>query len=215
MKKTSLLFIVIVFISYSALAQISEGAVFLGGDFSASTAKQKSGNQSSSNKGITVSPVFGKATRENLVVGGSVSLGFDKSKTTSNLETIHNLYGAGLFVRKYNKLGARFYGFLQGGANILFEKYRYENNNVLDNKNRLTRISVSVSPGISYKLSKKLHLESGFREIVAIVYQHQKINNYGASTVTESTSNSFSVYSSLNNFSSNLYLGFRLLIDKK
>ncbi len=206
-------------ISFSILSglfgQISKGSVLLGGDFSASTAKQKSGVTESSNSGFSVSPLIGKAIKENFIVGGSLRVGYGKNKTTTNNSNVNNSYGVGVFVRKYKNFKGNVYGFLQGGADAGTEKTKYSQNNSLINTNNVIRAGISLTPGISFKVSNKLHLETGLREVASLTYQHQKINDMNNNVNNESVSNSFSVYSSLNNFTSGLYFGFRLLLNKK
>ena len=73
--KKYLLSSVILFSIFSGLsAQISKGSVLLGGDLSASTAKQKSGVNESNNSGFSVSPLIGKAIKENFIVHCDSSL---------------------------------------------------------------------------------------------------------------------------------------------
>ena len=53
----------------SANAQIKKGSIFLGGDISGSTQKTKTGGITTNKQnGINISPVFGKAIKDNLVL---------------------------------------------------------------------------------------------------------------------------------------------------
>ncbi|MBI1782001.1 MAG: hypothetical protein HYR66_11625, partial [Sphingobacteriales bacterium] len=60
-----------------------------------------------------------------------------------------------------------------------------------------------------------LHLEAGFTNIAYLNYQHTKLKNSTIAGETNSIRNSFSLGSNLNNFNSSLYVGFRLLLNKK
>ncbi|HKO79710.1 MAG TPA: hypothetical protein VJU78_04905 [Chitinophagaceae bacterium] len=73
-------------------------------------------------------------------------------------------------------------------------------------------ISVNAYPGISYAVSKKLHLETGFNNLLMVNYFHGK-RETGNPVITYKAKG-FNVSSSLNNATSSLYLGFRLLIGK-
>lgn len=68
-------------LSFASLhAQIKKGSTFLGGNLGASTQKTKSADTAvNSQKGFLVSPVFGKAIKDNLVFGGTSILAFLKT----------------------------------------------------------------------------------------------------------------------------------------
>ena len=66
-----------------------------------------------------------------------------------------------------------------------------------------------------YKISKKLHLESSLRELVSLGYSTQTNFSNVSGAMNSSKFNRVYFSSSLNSFSSNLSLGFRLLIEKR
>ncbi len=217
MKKILLAVLAALLFIYSANAQIKKGSVFLGGDVGASAQKTKSGDVTTNKQnGINISPVFGKAIKENLVLGMSAGFGIYNNKypagSYSNLET--DFYNAGVFLRKYKNIGASgFYLFVQGGINGGYMKQKQEGPFAPD-LNELKRISVSINayPGLSYGISRKLHLETGFNNLLSLGYFHDKAES--RTTGHFSKTNGFNISSSLNNASSSLYLGFRLLIGK-
>lgn len=67
-------------------------------------------------------------------------------------------------------------------------------------------------PGLSYSISRKLHLETGFNNLLNINYSNEK-NQYRNPATSTTRTNRFSIGTSLNNLSS-LYVGFRVLIGK-
>ena len=216
MKKILLAVIAVSVFVCSANAQIKKGSVFLGGDIGASTQKTNYENGSDrESKGLTIIPVFGKFVSDNLVVGGAMS--FSRSKTINefSITSKYNSYGAGLFIRKYKPIGKNgFYVFLEGGlnGNYLTTKSRGPMPQYNDEMKR-TSISLGANPGISFAVNKKLHLETGFNNLLAVSYFNEKRSQSSASSGPYKE-NGFSIFSSLSNASSQLYLGFRVLLGK-
>lgn len=215
MKKTILLFTLSVIICSATSAQISKGALLLGGDLSAYTQKQEvvSGTEYKSN-GFMFSPLIGVATKNNLVQGGYLQIGSSKIENNASPgKTKNNNLGVGYFIRKYGLIKNNFYGFIQGNAGVGFYKNSYKAPGSEGNYKQTTG-GINVSPGLSLKVSKKLHIESGLREIASISYQVNKNSSTTATSSDVLKASQFSVSSSLNNFTSNLYFGFRLLLGK-
>lgn len=216
MRKHNLVFLTGVLIfSFALNAQIKKGSVFLGGDISGSMQKTKSGGSSENEQnGFTVSPVVGKAIRDNLVFGVNGGIGFSENESASSSDSKQISYGLGVFLRKYKPLGnSGFYLFLQGGLN--FSYYHSELEFAINSfKNDTKRYGAGVNayPGISYAVNKKLHLETGFNNLLYLNYWHEK-HEEGISPRTEYITNGFNIGTSLNNISS-LYLGFRVLLSK-
>jgi len=200
----------------TANAQIKKGSAFLGGDISAFTQKTELENSSNiKSNGINLSPVFGKFIKDNFVVGGNIGIGISDAESDLIIESKIRSYSAGAFVRKYRNIGGGgFYIFLQGGLSGSFTKQQTDGpfTSTDDEINRIT-IGATAYPGVSFAVSKKLHLETGFNNLISFFYFSEKRdkNNSG---LTDYTTTGFSISSSLNNATSSLYLGFRLLIGK-
>ena len=216
MRKQQLLFLAATFLFTLNLdAQIKKGSIFLGGDISGSMQKTKTaGSTTNEQNGFTISPVFGKAIKDNLVFGGSAGISFYEDEQTVSTDSKQNSYGLGIFLRKYKSLGnSGFYLFLQGSLNGNY--YRYlQDYSPYSFKNITKRYSAGISayPGVSYAVSKRLHLETGFNNLLYLNYWHEK-KDEGLSPVTTYKTNGLNVGSSLNNLSS-LYVGFRVLLAK-
>jgi hypothetical protein len=218
MKKFTLLSIVAtLFFTITIQAQIKKGSVFLGGDLGGSTQKTKKDGLTTNNQnGLNISPVFGKAIKENLILGADIGFGlYENNYSALNPSTDQrsNSYHAGVFLRKYKAIGkSGFSAFLQGKLSVEYNsiKYDYSASN-FDNRKRNT-ISVSTYPGISYTVSRRIQLETGFNNLLNLGYFTEKRDVGSLSPYTEKT-NGISISSSLNNLSS-LYLGFRVLINK-
>ena len=201
----------------SANAQIKKGSVFLGGDIGGSSQKTKTTDDITSYKQnvINIFPVFGKAIKDNLVLGVNAGFGiYDDNNLENYWEHKTNSYSAGVFLRKYKNIGTSgFYLFVQGGFGAGYMNQKQEGPSQY-NFHELKRIFVGINayPGLSYAVSRKLHLETGFNNLLTLNYFHDQIKN--GSPVTNYKANGFNIASSLNNATSHLFLGFRLLIGK-
>ncbi len=218
MKKIILLFLITTLIFTVTIdAQIKKGAIFLGGDIGGSSQKtKKDGITTNNQNGLNISPVFGKAIKENLILGADVGFGlYENNYSTLNPSTDqrNNSYHAGFFLRKYKAIGkSGFSVFLQGRLGVDYNSIKYDYSpSYFDNRKRYT-ISVSTYPGISYTVSRRIQLETGFNNLLNLGYFTEKRDVGSLSPYTEKT-NGVNISSSLNNFSS-LYLGFRVLINK-
>ncbi|HKO79711.1 MAG TPA: hypothetical protein VJU78_04910 [Chitinophagaceae bacterium] len=108
---------VFVFVS-SVNAQIKKGSVFLGGDISGSTQKTKYGDITTNKQnGINISPVFGKAIKDNLVPGVNAGANiYNNDNPPENGVYDTKAYNVGVFLRKYKNISTSgFYIFVQGG----------------------------------------------------------------------------------------------------
>ena len=203
-------------VTVCSLAQITKGSFLLGGDLSSFSEKQINNGIENKISGFHISPFVGKAIKDNLFFGGYFNLGLtDNDGNNGSVKIKGNNYGAGLFLRKYSVIKNNFYGFLQGnvGVNYYKEEGSFSNNSSSEFKRTL--VMVALSPGLSYKISKKLHLESGLREMISLGYSTQKNFNNSSGSINTSKNNRLYFSSNINNFTSNLYFGFRLILDKK
>lgn len=195
-------------------AQISKGSLLLGGGIGFSSNSTESGINKSTQRSFYVNPAMGVAVKTNLIVGGDLSYSYFKNLQSSFDESKYRNYGVGIFIRKYFPVSGKFYLFGQARAGV----------NLIDNMNKgIPDYSMSekgwglnfgVVPGISFAVSKKLHIESGFNNILFAGYQHTNKETITIAGSTKSKQNSFSVGSDLSNFSSSLYFGFRVLLGK-
>ena len=214
MGKLFTLIVIAVLTSSSIYAQISKGSILLGGGigYSNQENKQEGSTVESKTSNFYISPAIGIAVKENLIVGGDLSFSSQMQENGSN-ETTNKYYGAGIYMRKYLAVASRFYIFGQGriGGNI----FDGENTQVTDfiSNSKGYNINAGIYPGISFQVNKKLHLETGFNNLVYLQYENVKIKTQSLGNIDNYTSKSFSVNSSLNNMSG-LYVGFRLLIAR-
>ncbi len=211
MRKLLLSFFAVALAVVSVNAQIKKGSVFLGGNLSGSTQTTKQpGVDDVVQNGFGISPVVGKFIKDNLVVGGRLNFGIGTQKSAGDKYNSKS-YGAGVFVRKYKNIGSGgFYIFIQGDLNVdnSVQEAISANPNTPRNKIKRLNIGLNANPGISFAVSKKLHLESGLSNLASLNYFREKREP------TSITTTGFGLATSLNNASSNIYVGFRVLLGK-
>jgi hypothetical protein len=227
MKKHFYLFPAFLLFAIFSQAQIKQGQVLLGGNIG--FLKQTSSPISSANDGqtnqtnILLNPSFGKAIKENLVLGFDLDYSHAKMESEyapgpppQNFIMKSDTYGAGIFLRRYKSLGNGFYLFMQGR---LGGDYTTQNNDYISVNSTIIELkrynfSLGFFPGISYAISKKVQLETGFQNLVYAQYdnERQTIQQALGGSVSSYRSNSFSLSTSLSNSLSGFVVGFRVLM---
>ena len=225
MKKVLLFAIISFSLQSIAKAQISKGSVLLGGGVS--MAKLKSDNSiptfpENDQKHLSINPAVGIAVKENLVFG--VQLNYGKSEnsqlySSSDLqESDYSTYGGGIFLRQYLVLGKGFYAFGQGDLSYGHQEntnnYRSPNvSNSSSFKEKGWSIGLNLSPGISYAVNKKFHLEVGFANLLGFNLNKSRINYVSNGNQYKQEKNGFGFNTNAGNFSG-YNVGFRFLFAK-
>ncbi|MGN6249555.1 MAG: hypothetical protein ACTHNG_14475 [Ginsengibacter sp.] len=212
-KKSTLLFTVILFSVSFVNAQIKQGSFLLGGNLSFSHYNDKyqsPGNNTSSTSAI-IDLSAGKAIAENRVMGIHLTYSPMKNVSQSGIrKQLRNLYGGGVFYRKYKNLSKDFYLFLGIAGDYYFSKNEYRDslgNSLEVDKGNYGQLS--LYPGLSYEIMKHLQLEVLLANLMNLNYNVTKTSNQGQHVRTAS---SFSFNSSLNGgLANSLTIGFRLV----
>ncbi|MEP7165190.1 MAG: outer membrane beta-barrel protein [Ferruginibacter sp.] len=221
MKTKLLLAVICMAFMFTVNAQknIPKGSLLLGGDLSFnSTTYKNPDNTESKQRGFSIAPSVGTAIKDNLFLG--LTLGYRLYKNSNSApssaydSTTERGYNAGIFVRKYKPLRNNFYIFLQGSIGGF-----YTDRSIEDVANRTfyqkdLSVNLSVSPGISYAINSKFQIETGFNNLLGVGYSQTELADDRWYSGT-SKRTSFNAYTTLNNFSSQLYIGFRVLLQKK
>jgi len=166
-------------------AQISKGAVWVGGSIGYNESKQEPfGSNASPVKSntFTINPAIGTVVKDNLVVGINLLYGHTKSENDGTLETKSNTYGAGVFVRRYFPVISRLYIF--GDANAAFSSTKtdrtmpnYSNPPASPTIKTTAKSwigSVGITPGIAFAVSKKFQLETSLNNLLSVAYTSTK-----------------------------------------
>jgi hypothetical protein len=212
-KKILLASFIVLTITATVNGQIKKGAIFLGGQISFSGQTHKTSfAPATKNTSITVSPTFGKAVKDNFIVGSDIAYSYSNSEADGNYQKSRG-YGVGVFIRKYKELGKGFYLFGQARAGGAYSTNKYNSSQQPINNNTTKGfiIQIAVYPGISYAISNKLQLETGFNDLAFIGYNYSQQTSAGASGPSLTTS-AFSIGSSLSNFSG-VTVGFRVILN--
>ena len=200
-------------------AQIKKGSIFLGGNVSFSTTKEK--REAPLNDGkytdVTIYPAWGKALKDNLIVGVDILYSFHESNPYDPTGQSSNYIaiGAGLFIRKYAPLGKGFYLFGQGRLGAAGSSQKYDSQYTPGAfKVKGYSVTAGFYPGISYAISNKLHVETGFANLVNIYFTHSKTTpKYPTIGNAEWKQNTIGLGTSVEN-PGGLTIGLRLILSK-
>ena len=203
-------------LSFMGNAQINKGSVLLGGQIYASSSVDKTGdqkNQQNSNAAFNIS--VGKTVKENAVAGISLMYSPSVAKYYNNpgssiAKTKMNQYSAGVYYRLYKNIGKDFYFFGEFGAAYIGSKSSSQDDQGNElSSSRTSGGQLSLTPGLSYKLLKNLHLEILIPNLVDINYSVTK----PSPSIAASKQERFSFNSSLNSNGLNaLGVGFRIIL---
>lgn len=213
MRKNLLLPLAFIFFANISKAQFKKGSTLLGGDISFSTQNIKYMNTpQQKSHAFSITPVFAKATKENLFWGGSLSFGSTESVYNINGEAKGQAYYAGVFLRRYMPIHGKFNAFFQAGVNGGYLISKASQGSDYNARTETFTLYASVTPGISVNVSKRFFLEAGFSNIASIVYSNgkQTENNFG-NRIDQKLS-SFGFSTSLSTNSGGLFFGTRFIL---
>ncbi|ANE52217.1 autotransporter outer membrane beta-barrel domain-containing protein [Flavisolibacter tropicus] len=214
MKKTLLL--ACTFISFATIsqAQITKGAILLGGGASYIKQQSKAGTNESDYNSFHITPAIGVAINEKWVIGASAGYSKSMSKPSTPMQKDEsNGFSAGLFSRRYTSLGKNFLLFGNGGMQYSRSK-REQTFNTNQSRNSISKtITASVAPGIAYAISKRFHLEAYLNDLVNLSYNNEEIEDLTFGLKSTSANKNIGLATNFNP-SSSLYIGFRILLGK-
>jgi len=190
-------------------AQINKGALWLGGQAGYSQTNSKAGSTNNSKqRSVNFSPAVGTAIKENLILGVFVNYSNYKYTTSGPSSRKEETVGGGIFIRKYIPVVNRLYLF--GDARAFYNSYKLRETHSPDRKIKGFDAGISATPGVSFAVTNKLHIETGVSSLLFTRYQ--KRTSTEGSVVTEDKTVNAGL--SLDN-SSQLFIGVRFLINKK
>lgn len=214
-NKIVLAFACSIAIASTAHAQIKKGSVLLGGSFGIGTEKTKYENSgiepaNSKNNSYSISPSAGKAVRDNLVLGIGLHYIYKENENMEQSFNHGHIVGAGVFLRQYWEVLKRFYLFGEGQLGGFYAKEKTTAPDNFESNSKSYLIEFGITPGISFAVSNKVHLESSFMNLLSARYVHSKVENKAGSGITRNT---FNLNGNLDN-PSRLTLGVRFLLSK-
>lgn len=206
-------------------AQIKKGSLLFGGTLGYTSISQDINttdpgtSYDSQRKELLLSPSFAVALANNLFIGADLTWNninekYSQINIQAKREVKYITKGGGVFARKYWNIVDRFYIFGQGRVGIETFKndiafappalpYGYDKGYT---------IAASIYPGLSFALSKKVHLESTFLNLITL--QYTKSTEYSKQTDTKQYKESyFDVSSSFDN-ATNFTIGIKVLLSK-
>lgn len=215
MKKTLLLTAGLFCLVIVSRAQVPKGTVFIGGSISlnsnTSTVSDTLNSYTQKTNSYSFSPTIGIVTKDNNVVGFSLSY-VHQDNTGAPL----NLYGGGFYLRRYVGLSKRLYFFYEENIFISYDSQEfYVDNAQTKRKNTEWRSAMSFYPGISYTVNDRFFLEAGISNLITISSSTTKSIDTQGDKVIRSTKNT--QFSANYNFSSVVpfTIGFRIALHKQ
>jgi hypothetical protein len=208
--------VLLLFLSSFLNAQINKHSILLGGQLFYYNEKNKIDNFNQKAEGGSIGISLGKALKENFVAG--INLNYSPLKQTffSGIDTVtttYNRVGIGAFVREYKKLANDLYFFAQ--VDIAFIGANQKDNYTPSGDVSATQRGgfISLTPGISYRVFKKVQLELTIPNILSAQYLVTKFDSQNPQ-IKSSKREQILFYSNLNtNTPINwLGVGFRFII---
>ena len=205
-------------ICVSSNAQITKNSILLGGQLFYYNEKNKVENLNQKAEAGTIGISIGKAFKENAVAG--INLSFSPLKETNYLtgsDTVNVTYhrfDIGAFFREYKKLANDLYFFAQvDGAFIMANQKEDYKISPGDVKASQRGGFISLTPGITYRIFKKMQLELTIPNILSVQYLVTKFDSENPQ-VKNSKRQQFMFYSNLNSNTSLGWLGvgFRFIL---
>ncbi|MDE3144918.1 MAG: hypothetical protein KGL19_12230, partial [Bacteroidota bacterium] len=221
MKKTILLATFALLLTFVSKAQFEVGQKVINGGISLSTSKSTSTTNSTQTFfGFGLNSSFGKFITPNHLIG----FGINYTNSSQHQESPPNLYktnsnqiGLNYFSTYYHPLAKNFYWFITWSAsgNYSFNSY----NTTLSSVETIQKtngfgVGIATTPGISYKLNKRILLNATLNNILVASFTSTRTTYSNSSQVDKY--NSFGLSSSLNNINlGNIGIGFSILLNKK
>jgi hypothetical protein len=222
MKQTLMLTAIAVIFSSTVSAQIKKGSILLGGQISYFNAKTNNMNGSIQTDQKEQNAFFniaaGTAIKDNKVIGLIINYGhlsndyLFNNNTNTYFKSRGNQYGADVFYRHYKTLAKNFYFFGEAAAGYLGSSIT--NTDIPTNtvtKNASSSGRLYVSPGVAYRIYKKLQVELVIPEIAGVSYTSSKNTDISNGNYTKQ--NNFRFVTNLNSsLLNNLGLGFKFVL---
>lgn len=211
-------FLLLTIISLAAHGQIAKKSILLGGQLYYYNGKNRVGDLEQQVKSGAVGLSIGQAFKENQVAGISLNFSpYRQSNLLTGSDTVDlrfDRYDIGAFYREYKTLAKDFYFFCEVEAAFITanqtEHYKIAGADV---NVRQRGGFISLTPGISYQVFKKMQLEIIIPNILSAQYLMTKIDS-DVSQVKDTRQEEWLFYSNVNNNNALGFLGvgFRFVL---
>jgi hypothetical protein len=195
-------------------AQIKKGDLQLGGDlqFSRLSTKAADADKPSTATTIYAAPSLSTAINDDLVVGVTLLFNHTHSNNPGDVQIIGSdySYGGNVFIRRYKTVAGGLSVFLEGDLEYMYQhqKNTYASGGVIQFESRINSLVAGIYPGLSYAVSPRLMLQTGFANMLTAQFSHTSSENNG---VPDSKQDFFGVGTALGLHS--LTVGFRWLVN--
>lgn len=229
MKK--ILLPIFIFLSFSATSQVIEkgkkilgGSVSLGFNFRlVDTASGITNASDGKNFGISLSPSIGKAIKNDLVLGYSITAGYGYAMSNSRAfksmdKAKHIQGGVGIFLEKFIPLGKSFSLSAKTGANVNYYNSRLRSfrNDLLVSNQKSNRygINLYLMPSLTYALNKRMLVQIFMDDFISVFYNYTSYKTETNGNTYTDKYDDFGLSSSLNGNKqiNNLSFAFRYIL---
>ena len=210
MKKTSILLVLLLSASCFAQAQISKGSIWLGGNIGFNSSRDEMPQESKQSNAF-ITPAMGIAFSQNIVSGIQLNIALSENNS-GGIDRSTSNYGASLFLRRYWNVINRFYAFAHASAGYTSLNEEVKSTNYLQDVNGWSA-SMGLSPGVSFAINKRFHIESAFYNLFYLQYTQRQTDITSNSVKSSYDSHSVGAGVSLEN-GSYFNVGFRYLLNK-
>jgi hypothetical protein len=206
--------------------QFEKGQKVVGGNIGFSVVKNEnpnSWNYSTDNSNVSINPSVSWFNKSNTLWGMGLLYGYSYQKNKINMtqvtdRTWRNVIGINLFSQKFFTLSRNFFFTLKtsGGLGYTFGKQINTTNDIdSESKSSGYSVSLSLSPGLSYRLTPRLLFDADLSNLLSIGYNYNETKGKGATSYIRSFDKNFYLSSALSNTSlGNVGLGFRWLLKR-
>lgn len=214
-------------------AQFEGGQKLIGGSLSFSTSAGNTTQAAFDNRsvlhnsstGISINPSIAKFVKPATLCGIGIvynySRYFIKEESPDNGNSFKNIqHSAGIntFSQRFISLGKDFFFTIQTSAAALYS-YSNQADFVSKATSKITGYSITfaLTPGISYKISRRFLFDAFLSNLLFAGYQHSTTTtNYPVPKETKTHNNSVNISTSLSNTNvGNVGLGFRWILKRK
>ncbi len=172
---------VLLLIPFSSMAQISKNTYLVGGQLYYYSEMLRIDSFDQHLQSGTIALSVGKTFKENSAVGIKVAyspaIGTNYLNWNDTADLHFNQLNAGIFFREYKKLATDlyFFGHVEGGYSTTIQKEEYYS----DASVRMSRKGgfIGLTPGISYRVFKKMQLELTLPNILGIQYIKTRVRS--------------------------------------
>jgi hypothetical protein len=205
--------IIALLVTVAVQAQIEKGTRLPGGQLSFTDSKvELSNNVSQITTQFNLQASIGWAHKKNIVFGFWIGIAPVRSRYkragSDSADLRGNDFAGGVFNRRYNELGKKFYFFTEGLVGAFFGRSTATTASNTKLVNSRYGLRAELTPGLAYQMSSRLFLELLAPRVLSVSYTSNVYDNFNV-TGSRNRSNELALASSLGDVLRNLGMAVR------